>query len=99
MPLLLEIGGDNKESLGSYCIREYREDGGTRVRALVFFLVGFFFVRMFRRLRLFTVIDFFENRYGKTAAGIYSAIFKKVYDVESVEVSPNAIAQTSLGRM
>jgi SSS family solute:Na+ symporter len=38
--------------------------------ALVFFLVGFFFVRIFRRLRLLTVIDFFENRYGKTAATI-----------------------------
>ncbi len=38
--------------------------------ALVFFLVGFFFVRIFRRLRLYTVIDFFENRYGKTAATI-----------------------------
>lgn len=38
--------------------------------SLVFFLVGFFFVRMFRRLRLYTVIDFFENRYGKTAATI-----------------------------
>ena len=33
-------------------------------------LVGFFFVRIFRRLRLLTVIDFFENRYGKTAATI-----------------------------
>jgi Na+/proline symporter len=38
--------------------------------ALVFFLVGFFFVRIFRRLRLLTVIDFFENRYGKAAATI-----------------------------
>ncbi len=38
--------------------------------SLVFFLVGFFFVRMFRRLRLYTVIDFFDNRYGKTAATI-----------------------------
>jgi SSS family transporter len=38
--------------------------------ALVFFVVGFFFVRMFRRLRLFTVIDFFENRFGKTASTI-----------------------------
>lgn len=38
--------------------------------SLVFFLVGFFFVRIFRRLRLYTVIDFFENRYGKTAATI-----------------------------
>jgi SSS family transporter len=41
--------------------------------SLVFFLVGFFFVRMFRRLRLYTVIDFFENRYGKTAATIAAA--------------------------
>ena len=38
--------------------------------ALCLFLVGFFFVRMFRRLRLLTFIDFFENRYGKTAATI-----------------------------
>ena len=32
----------------------------------------------------------FETRYGKTAAGIYSAVFKKVYDLESVEVEANA---------
>jgi len=38
--------------------------------ALCLFLVGFFFVRMFRRLRLLTFIDFFQNRYGKTAATI-----------------------------
>ena len=38
--------------------------------ALVLFIVGFFFVRLFRRLRLLTFIDFFENRYGKTAATI-----------------------------
>ena len=38
--------------------------------ALVLFVVGFFFVRLFRRLRLLTFIDFFENRYGKTAATI-----------------------------
>ena len=38
--------------------------------ALALFLVGFFFVRLFRRLRLLTFIDFFENRYGKTAATI-----------------------------
>ncbi|MEQ8956271.1 MAG: hypothetical protein RL120_19235 [Gammaproteobacteria bacterium] len=36
--------------------------------AMVFFIVGFFFVRMFRRLRLLTVVDFLDNRYGKTAA-------------------------------
>jgi SSS family transporter len=38
--------------------------------ALVFFIVGFFFVRLFRRLRLLTFIDFFENRYGKTASTV-----------------------------
>lgn len=38
--------------------------------ALCLFLVGFFFVRMFRRLRLLTFIDFFENRYGTTASMI-----------------------------
>lgn len=38
--------------------------------ALCLFIVGFFFVRMFRRLRLLTFIDFFENRYGKVASTI-----------------------------
>lgn len=38
--------------------------------ALCLFLVGFLFVRMFRRLRLLTFIDFFQNRYGTTAATI-----------------------------
>lgn len=36
--------------------------------ALALFLVGFFFVRIFRRLKLLTMVDFFENRYGKVAA-------------------------------
>ena len=38
--------------------------------ALCLFIVGFFFARLFRRLRLLTFIDFFDNRYGKTAATI-----------------------------
>lgn len=38
--------------------------------ALALFLVGFFFVRLFRRLRLLTFVEFIENRYGKTAATI-----------------------------
>ena len=38
--------------------------------ALCLFLVGFFFVRIFRRLRLLTFIEFFENRYGRAAATI-----------------------------
>ena len=38
--------------------------------ALCLFLVGFFFVRLFRRLRLLTFIDFLQIRYGTTAATI-----------------------------
>ena len=38
--------------------------------ALCLFIIGFFFARLFRRLRLLTFIDFFDNRYGKTAATI-----------------------------
>ncbi len=38
--------------------------------SMVFFIVGFFFVRMFRRLRLLTVVEFLDNRYGKTASTI-----------------------------
>lgn len=37
---------------------------------LTFFVVGFFFVRLFRRLRLLTFVDFFRNRFGDTAATI-----------------------------
>ena len=38
--------------------------------ALCLFIVGFFFVRIFRRLRLLTLVDFLQNRYGTTAATI-----------------------------
>ena len=38
--------------------------------ALVLFLVGFLFVRLFRRLRLLTVIELFEARFGTTAATV-----------------------------
>jgi SSS family transporter len=38
--------------------------------ALCLFIVGYFFARIFRRLRLLTFIDFFQNRYGTTAATI-----------------------------
>ena len=36
--------------------------------ALVLFLAGFFFVRVFRRLRLLTFIELFSDRFGTTAA-------------------------------
>ncbi len=38
--------------------------------AMALFVVGFFFARMFRRLRLVTFIEFFENRFGITAATV-----------------------------
>ena len=38
--------------------------------ALGIFIVGFFFVRLIRRLRLLTFIELLENRFGKTAATI-----------------------------
>ena len=38
--------------------------------AMVMFLAGFFFVRLFRRLRLLTFVEFFRDRYGITAATI-----------------------------
>lgn len=38
--------------------------------ALALFIVGLFFARIFRRLRLLTHIDFVDQRYGKTAATI-----------------------------
>lgn len=41
--------------------------------ALVLFLVGFFFVRTFRRMKLLTVIEFFEDRFGRTA-GIVASV-------------------------
>lgn len=38
--------------------------------AMVMFLAGFFFVRLFRRLRLLTCMEFFRDRYGITAGTI-----------------------------
>jgi hypothetical protein len=46
-----------------------------------------------------SLADLLELRYGKTAGGIFSKIFKKVYGVGAEEVESNAIAQTSLGRL
>ena len=36
--------------------------------ALALLLIGFFFARMFRRLRIMTVVDFMEQRFGKLAS-------------------------------
>ena len=41
--------------------------------ALVLFLMGFFFVRTMRRMRLLTVAEFFENRFGRMAGAVATA--------------------------
>ncbi len=67
--------------------------------ALVLFIVGFFFVRLFRRLRLLTTIDFFENRYGKTAATIAAvgAIFADIGWTGAMLVAFGYIFETLTG--
>lgn len=40
--------------------------------ALVLILVGFFFVRTFRRMKLLTVVEFFEDRFGYVAGVVAS---------------------------
>ena len=41
--------------------------------ALVLILMGFFFVRTMRRMRLLTVAEFFENRFGRMAGAVATA--------------------------
>jgi SSS family transporter len=67
--------------------------------ALVLFIVGFFFVRLLRRLRLLTTIDFFENRYGKTAATIAAvgAIFADIGWTGAMLVAFGYIFETLTG--
>lgn len=46
-----------------------------------------------------TLAELLENRYGKTAGGIYAKIFKHVYNIEADKAQPDAISKTSLGRL
>ncbi|WP_299968631.1 NAD(P)-binding protein [uncultured Roseobacter sp.] len=46
-----------------------------------------------------TLQELFAQRYGRTAAEIFSAIFQKVYGISASEVEATAIAQTSMGRL
>jgi len=41
--------------------------------ALVLILMGFFFVRTMRRMRLLTVAEFFENRFGRVSGAVATA--------------------------
>ena len=67
--------------------------------SVVFFVVGFFFVRIFRRLRLLTVVDFLENRYGTTAAMIAAVglIFSNVGWTGAMLVAFGLIFQSLTG--
>jgi len=64
--------------------------------ALALFLVGFFFARMFRRLRIITVVDFMEQRFGKVAGvGLtITTLFANVLWVASMLVAFGTIFET-----
>ena len=63
--------------------------------ALALLLVGLFFARTFRRLRIITVTDFMEQRFGKVAgAGItITTVFSNVMWVAGMLVAFGAIFQ------
>ena len=42
-------------------------------RRLALFIVGMFFARLYRRLKLLTFVDIVDQRYGKTAGAITTA--------------------------
>lgn len=43
--------------------------------------------------------ELLESRYGKTAGGIFSDIFRNIYHVAADKVQPDALSKTSLGRL
>jgi len=47
--------------------------------ALCLFLAGLFYIRIMRRMKLTTIVDFFETRFGKTAGLIAAIIMLCVY--------------------
>ena len=66
---------------------------------MTFFVVGFLFVRLFRRLRLLTFIEFFQSRFGKTAATIaaVASISSNVGWVGSMLVAFGTVFQSLTG--
>lgn len=46
-----------------------------------------------------TLMELLEDRYGKTAGGIFAQIFKTIYNIDAATVQPDAISKTSLGRL
>jgi SSS family transporter len=67
--------------------------------ALALLLVGFFFARTFRRLRIITVVDFMEQRYGRVAsiAMMIVALFANIVWVGSMLVGFGLIFMTLTG--
>ena len=66
---------------------------------LVLFLVGFFFARLFRRLRILTVADFMAQRYGQVAAMAitFVTVFTNIIWVGSMLVAFSLIFETLTG--
>ena len=64
--------------------------------ALALLLVGFFFARLFRRMRIITVVDFMEQRFGKVAGvGLtITTLFANVLWVASMLVAFGTIFET-----
>ena len=67
--------------------------------ALALFLIGFFFARLFRRLRILTVADFMAQPYGQVAAMAITAttIFSNVAWVGAMLVAFGLIFETLTG--
>ncbi len=63
--------------------------------ALALLLIGFFFARLFRRLKIITVTDFMEQRYGKTAgvAITITTLFSQIMWAASALVAFGTIFQ------
>jgi len=67
--------------------------------ALALFLIGFFFARLFRRLRILTVADFMAQRYGQVAAMAITAtiLFSNIAWVGAMLVAFGLIFETLTG--
>jgi SSS family solute:Na+ symporter len=67
--------------------------------ALALLLIGFFFARLFRRMRIMTVADFMRQRYGRTAeiAITITTLFSNIAWVGAVLVAFGLIFESLIG--
>jgi len=67
--------------------------------AVVMFLMGFFFVRTFRRMKLLTMVEFFEDRFGRLAGAVASIglILSNIGWTGALLVASGYIFQTMTG--